>query len=92
MRQRGLQSRRHAPSDSQESPRPLPAPASAPTFQRPLETARGGLKMANKISALTYQITSGTDRFAGIKGSGSYTCKSYSGKGYFDWTETYTLP
>ena len=40
----------------------------------------------------TYQITSGTDRFAGIKGSGSYTCKTYSGKGYFDWTETYTLP
>ncbi len=40
----------------------------------------------------TYQITSGTDRFAGIKGSGNYTCKSYSGKGYCDWTETYTLP
>ncbi len=40
----------------------------------------------------TYQITSGTDRFAGIKGSGSYTCKTYSGKGYFDWTETYTVP
>ncbi len=40
----------------------------------------------------TYQITSGTDRFAGIKGSGDYTCKSYSGKGYCDWTETYTLP
>jgi hypothetical protein len=40
----------------------------------------------------TYQITSGTDRFAGIKGSGSYTCKSYSGKGYYDWTETYTVP
>ncbi len=40
----------------------------------------------------TYQITSGTDRFAGIKGSGSYTCKSYGSKGYYDWTETYTLP
>ncbi len=40
----------------------------------------------------TYQITSGTDRFAGIKGSGSYTCKSYSAKGYCDWTETYTVP
>ena len=41
----------------------------------------------------TYQITSGTDRLAGIKGSGSYTCKSYGGKkGYFDWTETYTVP
>ncbi len=40
----------------------------------------------------TYQITSGTDRFAGIKGSGSYTCKSYGSKGYYDWTETYTVP
>ncbi len=41
----------------------------------------------------TYQITSGTDRLAGIKGSGDYTCKSYGGKkGYCDWTETYTLP
>ncbi len=39
----------------------------------------------------TYQITSGTDRFAGIKGSGSYTCKSYGSKGYYDWTETYTV-
>ncbi len=40
----------------------------------------------------TYQITSGSGRFAGIKGSGSYTCKSYSAKGYCDWTETYTVP
>ena len=40
----------------------------------------------------TYQITSGTDRFAGIKGSGSYNCKSYGSKGYYDWTETYTVP
>ncbi len=40
----------------------------------------------------TYQITSGTNRFAGIKGSGNYTCKSYGGKGYCDWTETYTVP
>ncbi len=40
----------------------------------------------------TYQMTSGTDRFAGIKGSGSYTCKSYGSKGYYDWTETYTVP
>ena len=40
----------------------------------------------------TYQITSGTDRFTGIKGSGSYTCKSYGSKGYYDWTETYTVP
>ena len=40
----------------------------------------------------TYQITSGTGRLAGIKGSGNYTCKSYGGKGYCDWTETYTVP
>ena len=52
MRHTRTQSRRHAPSDSQESPRPLPAAASAPTFQRPLETTRGGSKMVNKISAL----------------------------------------
>ena len=40
----------------------------------------------------TYQIISGTNRLAGIKGSGNYTCKSYGDKGYCDWTETYTLP
>ena len=39
-----------------------------------------------------YQLTSGTGRFAGINGSGTYTCKSHGQKGECDWTETYTVP
>ena len=40
----------------------------------------------------TYNITSGTGRFAGIKGKGTYTSTSFKGKSWLDWTQTYTVP